>query len=423
MMAIAARHSDLLHLSLVIGGQVCDADGLRLGKVDDLIVRLGADDYPPVTGALATIAGRAVFVPADLITTIAAGTITIRKSPLDLQPFTRRPQEVLLKEDVLDRQLINVDGARLVRTNEIEITRLEGWYRVVGVDTGPRGLFRRLIPRRFADAIPPGSFLDWASVEPFTGHVPTVRLRIPHPKLARLHPAELADLVEAASHREGEEILQAVRPDAEREADVFEELDSQHQVEFIEEMTDENAAAVLARMESDDAADLVNDLPEERQEGVVALLPSAQRRRVRTLLGYEPSTAGGLMNPDFICIYTQATREEGLERIRRSSGSPDTVTWIFVMNQSRRLKGALQVVDLVRAEPGAVLGEIARAPKHVRPDADLEEVARLMTDYDLTVVPVVDDEEQILGVITVDDVLELVLPRGWRRNFGILGDD
>ena len=422
-MAVATTQSQLLHLSLLLGGQLCDADGLRLGKVDDLIVRLGSDDYPPVTGALATIAGRAVFVPAELITAIEPGVVTIRKSPLDLQPFTRRPQEVLLKEDVLDRQLINVDGARLVRTNEIEIARLEGWYRVVGVDTGPRGLFRRLIPRRFADTIHSGSFLDWASVEPFTGHVPTVRLRIPHPKLARLHPAELADLVEAASHREGEEILEAVRADVEREADVFEELDTLHQVEFIENMSDEEAASVLSRMESDDAADLVNDLPEERREDIAALLPPAQRRRVRALLGYDASTAGGLMSPDFICVYSQATREEVLERIRRSTGSPDSITWIFVMNQRRRLKGAIQVVDLIRAEAGAAVGDIARLPKHVRPDADLEEVSRLMTDYDLTVVPVVDDEQQLLGVITVDDVLELVVPRGWRRNFRIFGDD
>jgi CBS domain-containing protein len=422
-MAVAIVTPSVLHLSLVVGGELRDADGLRLGKVEDLIVRLGSDDYPPVTGALAAIAGRAVFVPADLVRTIEVGAITIRRSRLDLQPFTRRPQEVLLKEDVLDRQLINVDGARLVRTNEIEIARVEGWYRVVGVDTGPRGLFRRLVPRRFADTIESGTFLDWASVEPFTGHVPTVRLRVPHPKLARLHPAEVADLVEAASHREGEEILEAVRLDAEREADVFEELDTQHQVEFIEEMSDIEAAGVLSRMESDDAADLINDLDEERREPVLALLPIVQRRRVRALLGYDATTAGGLMSPDLICVYAQATREEVIARISKSTASPDSITWIFVMNQHRRLKGAIQVIDLLRAEPGATIGDIASPPKHVRPDADIEEVARLMTDFDLTVVPVVDVEEQILGVITVDDVLEVVLPHGWRRNFRMIGDD
>ena len=423
MLDTAPTPTQVIHLSLIAGGQLVDANGLRLGRVEDLIVRLGADAYPPVTGALASVAGRRVFVPGEAIAEIASGRIVVREPRLDLQPFARRPQEVLLREDVLDRQLINVEGARLVRTNDIEIARVEGWYRVVGVDTSPRGFLRRLVPRRFADTISARTFLDWASVEPFTGHVPTVRLRVPHPKLARLHPAEVADLVEAASHREGEEILAAVRADAEREADVFEELDPQHQVEFIDERSDEEAAALLSRMESDDAADLINDLDEDRREAVVSLLPAAQQRRVRALLGYDPTTAGGLMSPDFICIYSQATRTEMLERIRRSAGPAEALAWIYVMNQHQRLKGAIQVVDLLRADADLSAGELAEPARQVRPDADLEEVARLMTDFDLTVVPVVDDEQRMLGVITVDDVLEIVLPRGWRRSFRVFGEE
>ena len=413
----------VVHLSLVVGGALEDVSGGRLGRVEDLIVRLGGDDYPPVTGVLAAVAGRRVFVPADLIEEIDPGRVVLRGVRLDLQPFERREHEVLLKKDVLDRQLINVEGARLVRTNEIEIARLEGWYRVVGVDTGARGLFRRLVPRRFAGAIAPGALLDWASVEPFTGHVPTVRLRVPHPKLARLHPAELADLVEAASHREGEEILEAVRTDSEREADVFEELDSQHQVEFVEERSDEEIAELLGRMEPDDAADLVNELPEERREQVVELLPTAQRRRVRTLLGFDPATAGGLMSLDFVCMYSQATREEVLERVSHSTAPAETVAWMFVMNEQKKLRGAIQLVDFLRADPELRLGAVADLPQRVRVDAELEEIARLMTDFDLTVVPVVDEQERMLGVITVDDVLELVLPKSWRRHFGVLGDD
>jgi CBS domain-containing protein len=413
----------VFHLSLIVGGELVDASGLRLGRVDDLIVRLSDDQYPPVTGALASVAGRRVFVPSELVVEIGTGRVVLRESRLDLQPFERRPQEVLLKEDVLDRQLINVDGARLVRTNDIEIARVEGWYRVVGVDTSARGFLRRLAPRRFAASIQARAFLDWASVEPFTGHVPTVRLRVPHPKLARLHPAEVADLVEAASHREGEEILAAMRANAEREADVFEELDAQHQVEFVEQMTDEDVAALLARMESDDAADLINELDEDRRDAVISRLPHVQQRRVRALLGYDPTTAGGLMSPDFICIYSQATRDEVIDRIRRSTGSGDALTWIYVMNQHHRLKGAIHVIDLLRADPDLSAGEIAAPARQLRTEADLEEVARLMTDFDLTVVPVVDDEQRVLGVITVDDVLEIVLPRGWRRNFRVFGDE
>ncbi len=424
MAATAPATPSVLHLSLIVGGQLRDRAGGRLGRVKDLIVRLGESEYPPVSGVLATVAGRDVFVPAGRIDEIGHDEVVLRAPSLDLQPFGRRPQEVLLKQDVLDRQLINIDGARLVRANEIEIARLEGWYRVVGVDVGLRGLARRLVPRALGRSIGSTGFLDWASVEPFTGHVPTVRLRVPHPKLARLHPAQLADLVEAASHREGEEIIAAVGGDPEIEADVFEELDPQHQVEFIEDRAPEEAAAVLAHMEPDDAADLIAELEDERQAEVLDALPLVQRRRVRALLGYDPATAGGLMSLDFVCVYAQATQAEVLDRIHRSTASPEALGWIYVMNERRRLRGALTLVDLLRADPKALVGEVARPePRRVRVDAELEELARLMMDYDLTVVPVVDEEERMLGVVTVDDVLELVLPKAWRRRFGVLGGD
>jgi Mg/Co/Ni transporter MgtE len=327
-----------------------------------------------------------------------------------------------LKKDVLDRQLINVDGARLVRCNDIEIARLEGWYRVVGVDVGPRGIVRRLIPRALAPRVGTGEILDWASVEPFTGHVPTVRLRIPHPKLARLHPAQLADLVEAASHQEGEEIIEAVHDDPELEADVFEELESHHQLEFVGDKSDAEVAELLGRMEPDDAADLLGDLPEERREEVLALLEPVQRRRIRALAGYDEASAGGLMSPDFICLYTQATPQEVLDRIRRSGAPAEAISNVFVMNSRRRLEGQVSIPDLLRADPDDHLGAIAAYAPRVRVDADLEELARLMADYDLAVIPVVDEGERMVGVVTVDDVLELLLPSGWRRQFGVFGD-
>ncbi|HKS79536.1 MAG TPA: CBS domain-containing protein [Gaiellaceae bacterium] len=413
----------VLHLSLVVGGELRDASGERLGRVDDLIVRLGDDDYPPVAGAVATVAGRQVFVAAEQIVELGPGFVLLDGDRLDLQHFRRRPQEVLLKKDVLDRQLINVDGARLVRANEIELARLEGWYRVVGVDVGLRGLVRRVIPRAFAGRVEPGGFLDWASIEPFTGHVPTVRLRVPHPKLARLHPAQVADLVEAASHDEGEEIISAVASDPEREADVFEELDDSHTLEFVEDRSDEEIAELLGRMETDDAADLVLQLPEERREDVIGLLPGFHERRLRALLGYDPATAGGLMTPEFVCVYADATREEVLDRVERSKLPADALAWIYGMNTHRRLRGGIALADLVRTAEGERLSNVLRPVQTVRTEADLEEVARLMTDFDLTIVPVVDEEDRVLGIVTVDDVLELVLPEPWRRRFGLLGSD
>lgn len=425
-MAAAAppKAPEVLHLSLILGGALRDADGTKLGRVDDLIVRLGGAGYPPITGFLVTIAGRRSYVPAERVAAIAPGAVTLTKAKLDLRPFARRADEVLLRHDVLDHQLINVEGARLVRANEIELARTDGWWRVVGVDTGARGGFRRLLPRVLAGRIATGDFVDWASLEPFSGEAPAIGMRVLHPKLSKLHPAQIADLVEAASHDEGEEIMQAVGSDEELEADVFEELDSRHQVEFVEQRSDAEVAALLARMAPDDAADLVAELAEERREAVIDHLPTGPRRKVRALLGFDPAEAGGLMSPDFVSVYRQATVADALERVRRSTLPDEVLGTIWVMDTKHRFIGAVPLASLVRADPeaGVVDLDVQDLPC-LRPDADFEEIARLMADYNLTAAAVIDEGERMIGVVTVDDVLEVLLPKGWRRRFGLLGED
>jgi hypothetical protein len=422
--APAAQAPPILHLSAVVGSPLRDADDERLGKVEDLIVRLGGSGYPPITGFLVDVAGRTSYVGADRVSSIGADGVTLRKAKLDLRRFERRPEEVLLKRDLLDRQLINVEGARLVRANEIELALVAGSWRVVGVDTGPRGGLRRLLPKSLGAHIATGEFLDWARVEPFVGHVPTVRLRVPHPKLAKLHPAQIADLVEAASRSEGEEIIQAVGDDdRELEADVFEELDEQHQREFLEDRSDAQVAAILSRMAPDDAADVVGELDDERREAVLALLPVSHRVKVRALLGYDPDEAGGLMSPDFVLLSGRTSVAEALDAIRRSRVEPELLTTIFVSAGDGSLEGSVPVAALLRANPGQPLESFVKHETPcLTPDASFEEVARQMADYNLTSIPVAEDRRMV-GVITVDDVLAAMLPRGWRRRFGLLGED
>src|SRR5438477_2505778 len=162
--APSAQAPPILHLSAVVGSALRDADGERLGKVEDLIVRLGGAGYPPITGALVTVAGRTSFLGADRISELSHEGVVLRKAKLDLRRFERRPDEVLLKRDLLDRQLINVQGPRLVLDNEIELSLVAGSWRVVGVDTGPRGGLRRLLPKPLGAHIGTGEFLDWACV-------------------------------------------------------------------------------------------------------------------------------------------------------------------------------------------------------------------------------------------------------------------
>jgi len=420
-----AQAPPILHLSSIVGSPLRDSDGEQLGKVEDVIVRLGGAGYPPITGFLVNVAGRTSYLGAERVSDIGPDGVVLRQAKLDLRRFERRPDEVLLGRDLLDRQLINVEGARLVRANEIELALLAGSWRVVGVDTGPRGGLRRLLPKALGSHIATGEFLDWAVVEPFVGHVPTVRLRVPHPKLAKLHPAQIADLVEAASRSEGEEIIQAVGDDdRELEADVFEELDDHHQREFLEDRSDPEIAAILSRMAPDDAADIVGELDEERREPVLALLPVGDRVKVRALLGYDPAEAGGLMSPDFLLLPASTPAADAADAVRRSEIEPELLTVVFVASPQGALQGSVSVTALLRAQPGERLEALVKheVPR-LSPDASFEEVARVMADYNLTCAPVIDEHERMVGVVTVDDVLEAMLPRGWRRRFGLLGED
>jgi len=245
------------------------------------------------------------------------------------------------------------------------------------------------------------------------GHVPTAKLRLPLLRLRRLHPAQIADLVEAASHEEGEEIITAVHADPELEADVFEELDTEHQIEFLKSRSDAEAAEVLGSMNPDDAADLIGDLEQSRRASILARLPAKQQAKVRSLLAYNPSTAGGLMTPDFFAINQNRQVEEVLALVKEAT---IPVLIIHFLDDDNRLVGSIALDELLRAPHACAAREILEPSRaRLRADADLTDVALLMADYNLIAVPVVDDEEHLVGVISVDDVLEALIPEEWRR--------
>ncbi len=413
---------ELLHLSGILNRPLVDAaTGDRLGRVRDVIARIGDSPHPPVTGLVVKIGGRELFVPVRKISGIEPGQVTFDGAKVDLRRFERRPGELLLAQDLMARHLINLVGGRIIRANEIELARTENGWEVVGVDPTARGTLRRLLPGRLGQHSGAGAIVDWGSIEPFVSHVPTARLRIPYRKLARLHPAQIADLVEAASHDEGEEIIEAVGQDPALEADVFEELDPEHQVEFVEARSDAQAAQLLGSMAPDDAADLISELDQERRAPVLELLPEPQRKKVRSLLSYHPETAGGLMSPDFLELPETTTVEAALAAIRVSSVPPEALAVVFVSGPDGRVAGTVSAVRLIKSSRDARLSEVASGEVgHVHPDWDLGAVVRKMSDYNLTVAPVLSPEHAtIMGVITVDDVLELLLPTGFRRDYGM----
>src|SRR5665213_1445294 len=290
--AAAGTHGEKRRLMLtqLLNSPVLNPAGDELGRLEDLIVKLGE--------------GR-------------LGSPTLHTGA-----FQRRPGEVLLAADVYGRHLMDVARGRIVQAHDLVLGRLDEGWALLGVDRSPRAMLRRLIPRRARPDLRRHSILDWKDVQPFVGHVPTAKLLVPLQRLRRLHPAQIADLVEGASHEEGEEIIHAVESDVELTADVFEELDTEHQLEFLKTRSNEEAAKVLGRMAPDDAADLLGELEHDRLTPVLAMMPAPQQHKLRQLLQYHPTTAGGMMNPDYVSVVRGTSAAVALERVRADDKAP-----------------------------------------------------------------------------------------------------
>jgi CBS domain-containing protein len=416
--APAAETSQTLRLSELLRRPLTARDGESLGRMSDLIVRLRGAGYPLVTGLVGTVGGRQVYVPVEQVGSFDGDELRLTSARLDLRRFERREGEVLLRADVLGHRLIDVQRARLVRAADLQLARREGEWVLSAVATRRRpgrllarlGLGRHHQPDREV-------FEDQGKFEALIGHAGSAVLRGPFARIRLLRPAQIADLLEEASKDEESEILGRVHADPELEADVFEELDDERAIRLLGARSDQEIAEVLSRMRADDAADAIAELPQHRREPVLDLLPAGQRAKVLTLMGFNPTSAGGLMGVDYLALPAGTPVDEVIAAVHRAVHlQPEALTSVHAIGRQGRLRGVARLVTLTQADPGALLGDVSDTdPVRVGPDTDVVDVAVLMTDYNLITIPVVDDDCHMLGVITVDDVLEVTLPEDWRR--------
>jgi CBS domain-containing protein len=415
----AARPQDvgtarpLIHLSQLLRAAVVTPSGEEVGRVDDIIVRLrSVETYPLVTGIVAGVRGRRVFVGSGSIRRFEPNRVILVHNEIDLRRFERRHGEVLLRSDVLGYRLIDVTAGELVRAYDVELEDSgEGWV-LARLDT-------RRPPRLFGLLKTPGgqASRDWKAFEPLIGHGQSIAVRRVFGRVAALKPAQIADLLEEANASEGGEILDRVRSFPDLEADVFEELEPDKASRLLDDMPNGKVAALLSRMRADDAADAIMDLRQSRRRRVLELMPAPQRTKVITLLGFNPDSAGGLMNVDVVCCGTWATAGEALALIGTAqSVEPEALLQIHVLNEKGQLAGVVPVTALLQTHPAdAVVTLMDSNPIQVAPDAELADIAVLMADYNLHAIPVVDETDQVLGVVTVDDVLKATIPDEWRR--------
>jgi hypothetical protein len=412
--ASAAAAKDCMYVSDLAGRYLAGPGGQQLGRLSDVIVRLRGTQYPLMTGLVARVGRRIVFVPAGQVAALAGEVIQLVSASFDLRRFERRDGEVLLRTDVQGHRLIDVTQARLVRATDLRLSPINGGWVLDAVDTRRPPLH---LPGQPARRERPHAPLDWRDFEPLIGHAGSAVLRGPVARIRHLKPAQIADLLEDASKAEETEILGRVHADPELEADVFEELDEDLAARLLGARTDTEIAAVLSLMRADDAADAIGDLPQGRRQPVLDLLAPGQRAKVSTLMGFNPSSAGGLMCLDFLALPGTLTAGDAVAAVARSRRlQTEALASIHAIDADGRLTGVARLVTLVQADPAAPLALACDTdPIRVGPETDITDVAVLMTDYNLTTIPVVDAARRILGVITVDDVLEATLPDNWRQ--------
>jgi len=402
-------------LTQLLRSPVLNPAGTEVGRLEDLIVKLDGGTYPPVIGLKVRVGAQDVFVGKDKLENLEPGGVRLNTPTLITEPFQRRPGEVLLAADVLGRHLIDVTKGRIVQAHDLVLAPSDqGWF-LAGIDRSPQAVLRRLVPRRARPDLRRHAILDWKDVQPFVGHVPTAKLLIPLQRLRRLHPAQIADIVEGASHEEGQEIIEAVQSDPGLTADIFEELDPEHQVEFIRSKSNEDAARILERMAPDDAADLLNDLDRERRKPVFDMMSASQQHKLRKLLQYHPSSAGGMMSPDYVSVTRGATVDMALEAVRTDDKSPHALLGtVFITEQEGRFLGSVTVPDLLRADRVTRVEELDLTSCFVHGNADLTDVTLTMADYNLSSLAVTDAAENLIGAISSDDVIEALVPEEWR---------
>lgn len=410
----------MLYLSQILGRPIFDAGGERIAAIKDVIVRYGSEDYPPVIGLIARLRRRDFFVPQSKIKNLGEKGARMNSTILDLRPFTRREGEVLLNKDVLDNQLIDVDGKRVVRVNDVQLIDAGRFWRVSGADVSLQGFVRRLMPQGFFGSSRPVQVLDWADVGYLATDTATatVQLKSSKDKLARLHPVEIAQLAETFAPVHQTEIVESL--DDEIAADTLEGMSTENQARILEDIKDrERAADILEEMSPDDAVDVLGEMDDERAAELFDLMEAEEKADVAELMVYEHDTAGGLMTTEFVTFPKNLTVGETIVSLRETAETSNMIYYLYIVEaeNSWKLAGVISLRSLILADPSAKLDVVMRREfQFAHPNDTAEETAHTIAEYNLLALPVIDDEGDLAGIVTVDDAMEILLPKNLNKS-------
>lgn len=419
----------MLFVSQLMQLPILTRDGSEIGHMRDIVVRIDENrQYPPIAGMVVMDRRRTFFIPKSHLAEVTQHAIQLNTSQINLERFIRRDGEVLLNKDVLDHQIIDINGRRVVRVNDIQLALLEHEYCVVGVDVSPQALMRRILPRTAAPHIIGRQVISWADAQYLASAAP-VQLKVSYNRLAELGAVDLARIVDALSLRESAEIVAAL--DDETAAETLEEVSDERLVDLLEDMDQDRAADILEEMTPNAAADLLEDLDAEVAEQLLARMEPEEAEDVKELLAYAEDSVGRTMTTDLIIAYPDDTVANVIAGLRARHELPDPLTEIYVVEHTDHdalqhfgapLVGIVRIPKLLVSDASITLADILEEVPSIYADEPSDVAARVLGEYNLTAVPVIDENGALIGAVSFDDALAQLLPDIWHRrgsrNFG-----
>jgi len=393
-----------IFLSEILNNPVIGHRGEELGKLEDILVVPG-NPFPQVTGLSVTKKKEKSFVPLEHIDIINKKFISVHDP--EQGSFSKTPPEghIFIRDQLLDKQIVDINGVKVVRVNDIKLGELQNQYCLVGLDVGYQGLLRRIGWERKGA----GNLIPWNYVQPLDEGLSQLTLTLSRQGLDRMHPVDIADFIAQISSKERAVLLDSL--DKETAGEAIHELDADMRVAIVEQMDIEEAADVLEKMQPDEAADILGDMTSEKAKAILNRMEKEEAADVEELLEHDEDTAGGLMTTEYLAFPPEQTASQAIEELRRQSPETELIYYIYVVDSEEHLLGVLSLRDLIMSPAATPLQELMRSkPKKILAEAKQKDVAELVSKYNLIAVPVVDKENHLLGIITVDDILNILLP-------------
>lgn len=405
-----------LFLSDLIGKKVTDFSGVILGRITDVTAEF-VDPYPIVTAFIIGVRhSHQLLLPYRDLVGIERGEYKTNRTASDLAEYNPKEGEWPLNSTLMDKQIVDTNGARIRRVNDLQLLLAQGKLYLVHVDVGFRGLMRRVglakamdrITKALFDYTLSDQFISWKFVQPISSP-DLLRLTISQSRLNQIHPADLADLLEELDVHRRTAVFQAL--DTETAAETLEETDPRIQVSLISDLNSAEASDILEEMSLSEATDLLADLPRSKAEGILQEMEKEVAEDVKELMAHPESEAGGMMTTSFLSFRPNVTAKEAIDHIRREGEDIDVLYYVYVTDDEQHLLGVASLRDLILAPGDAKLSDIMdKRVISVRLDAKEKKIAEQFAKYAVASIPVVDDNDRLQGIIMLKNLLETVAP-------------